>query len=624
MCGIVGVLYSDSTRPANEDRLRRAAALIATRGPDGVGVHAADGVGFAHTRLSLVDLDERSNQPFWDPSGRYCLVYNGELYDFREMRDALKERGVEFRTTSDTEVLLLALIHDGPEATLPRLRGMFAFAFYDTQERTLLLVRDRFGIKPLYLYHDGEKVLFGSAVRAMRPWIDLQPDHTQILRYLMTAAAPVRHTGYFADITIVPPGSAITVRPGAEPVMETFIDLPGMIDRDLNAELEGLSAEQMIDRVDQQMQQSVERMLFADAPVGALCSGGVDSSLLMAIAKKFHTNLAIFHADVVGPHSEYDAAKELADHLKLDLLTVETRDHDFTDLIPEVIWHYEFPFSGHPHSVPFHMVAHLVRRNNVKAVLTGEGSDECFLGYNHIAMEPFWRSYHKAVDRVDSLIGRIPGYGPNLSRGGGRTPQLVVDLMARFQYTLQQNHARSTYEQRMGRKPDRGIRTLDLLANHLITLLHRNDAMGMSASVEARFPFLDEDLVATAINMPVRHKLKFSPGVWEKEHPLVRDKWIIRKVADRYVPKVLSQRKKRGFDVSALRRMAVAKGFFDRGFIKSCLRLTRPGMDLLFESADQGVRMKLMMLEAWGRMFFRDEQPDTVRDHLKEQASFPS
>jgi asparagine synthase (glutamine-hydrolysing) len=395
MCGLFGILYSNKeTRPC-ESTLRRSAELINHRGPDGHGVFVGAGIGLAHTRLSLVDPTERSNQPLWDTNGRYCLVYNGEIYNFRELRQELSEREVQFETSSDTEVLLQLLILEGPNKTLPRLKGMFSFGFYDTLEKKLIVARDRFGIKPLLIYRDAEKFIFASEVKSIKPWVDLKPNSFQMIRHLMNYGVPVRNSGFFDDVEMVPPGSVITIDAGREPKTESFASLPDMLDANKAEFLNGLNPKQAVDHVDELLQRSVERMMFADAVVGALCSGGVDSSLLMAIAARTQNNLAIFHADVVGRESELDAASALAKHLKLDLLTTKIHDNDFLKLLPQVIYHYEFPFSGHPHSVPFLMVSNLVRDSGVKGVLTGEGADELFHGYNHLAYEPLWNFYDR-------------------------------------------------------------------------------------------------------------------------------------------------------------------------------------------------------------------------------------
>ena len=624
MCGIFGIVYTSGKDVPCEERLRRSADLISHRGPDGSGIYREAGIGLAHTRLSLVDLNKRSDQPLWDLGRRYCLVYNGEIYNFHELREELIDRGVRFRTTSDTEVLMQCLAIDGPLRTLPRLDGMFAFAFYDKHARKLLLARDRFGIKPLLIYQDEERFLFASEIKAMKPWLKLRPNGFRIISDLMGFGEPARNCSLFEGIEIVPPGSVIKLEIGSPPQIDKYIELPDMIDRAKSEQLKALTEEQAVDCVDEALQRSVERMLFADARVGALCSGGVDSSVITAMAARQQSNLAIFHANVVGPLSEYDAALQLAKHLKLDLLTVKNHDDDYIDLTPDVLYHYEHPFFRHQHSVPFLMVSRLVSENRVKAVLSGEGSDECFLGYQHLAQEPVWNFWKRQVGRLERLIQGIPRIGKVLWPTQGRTSLLVGDMLTQFERTLEQQHFRELYTERFGRAADGNVRTLDLLAYHLRTLLHRNDTMGMAAGIEARFPFLDERLVETAINLPYRYKIRFSPDVWERSHPFVRDKWIMRRVADRYLPKELSQRKKWGFRVTAFDRMGIRKEYFKRSFVTDYFKLSSAEFDYLFETANQTLKIKLMLLEAWGQIFIEDMGLPVVRESLRRHASFNS
>ena len=371
----------------DESLLKASADLIAHRGPDHQAVYADKAIGLAHTRLSLLDLSERSNQPFWDETGRYCLVYNGEIYNYRQLRQLLEQKDVKFRTTSDTEVLLQWLIHADTEEPLAQLEGMFAFALYDTQQESLLLARDRFGIKPLYIHNDCDSFIFASEIRAMKPWIKFEPDMLSISAYMSGFSGPTRGFSFYKGITIVPPGSVIELKRNSKMQIRQFFSISDNWDDSQREHFKTLSDEQVVNEVEQSLLNSVKMQLVADAPVGALCSGGVDSSIIMAMAAKSHNNLAVFHANVVGPHSEYDAAKAMAKHLRLDMKTVNVTDADFLEKMPEVTLHYGHPYYHHANSIPFMLVSRLVRQNNVKAVLSGEGSDECYHGYPNVIFD---------------------------------------------------------------------------------------------------------------------------------------------------------------------------------------------------------------------------------------------
>jgi asparagine synthase (glutamine-hydrolysing) len=622
MCGIFGVALRNTAELPDAKRMAASTAALAHRGPDGNGIHVEAGIGLAHTRLSLLDLSERGRQPFWDPEGRYCLVYNGEVYNFRELRQELEAQGVVFRSGTDTEVVLHSLIRWGAEDALGRLCGMFALALYDRAQRQLLLARDRFGIKPLCVYEDDRALVFASEIKAMRPWVELEGDPFPISAYLLGFGGPTRDRCFYRGVRIVPPGSIVRLELGGAARFSSFTTLPDLIDVEQEEELRALEPRQVVDRLDELLQDSVRRMLFADAPVGALCSGGVDSSLIMALAARQHSNLAIFHADVVGPVSEYEAARALAEHLKLDLRTVAVHDQDFLDGIPEVTHHYDHPFVYHPNSVPFLAVAKLVRESRVKAVLSGEGADECFLGYQPIAQEPVVRFMGRQAARLRRLAESIPGVGKLLGESIGEDLVPVTGMLSRFERELERTAFEKEYVERRRKRLDWNVRTLLWLGYHLRTTLHRNDCLGMAAGIEARFPILDERITKFAVNLPHPYKIRFSPGTWEKAHPFFRDKWVLRMVADRYIPKQLSRRKKMGFHVTAFERMKIGvDSIGSDGFVARFFELDRSRLEALVAGASQRLRVRLLLLEVWGRVCLGSEDVALASEDLRRHVS---
>lgn len=403
MCGIFGIILDEIDAIPDRLRLEETAHLLHHRGPDSYGIYTDRGIGLVHTRLSLVDLSHNSDQPFWDKQKRYCLVYNGEVYNFPQLKKELEASGIKFKTSSDTEVILEAILQWGLDATLPRLEGMFAFALYDTTAQTLTLARDRFGIKPLLIYEDKNIFMFASEIQAFQPWIELKSDLWSISSYLQGFDGPTRGASFFEKVKFVPPGTVIKLGINQPAEFSKFFSLKDFWHQEEADKLQSLKPHQLIDLVEEYLLNSVNSQMFADAPVGALCSGGVDSSLIMAMAAINHNNLAIFHANVVGVHSEYDAAAALAKHLKLDLQTVAVGDRDFVELMPTITEHYGYPFFRNPHSIPFLQVSYLVRNQGVKAVLSGEGSDECFLGYSWFAPSlTRWRK--KPIEGLKQLL----------------------------------------------------------------------------------------------------------------------------------------------------------------------------------------------------------------------------
>jgi len=637
MCGIFGILQHKSDRIPDQRCVETSAGLMHHRGPDHQEIYVDEGIGLAHTRLSLLDLHPRSNQPFWDRRGRYCLVYNGEIYNYRELRSELEEQGIEFKTTSDTEVLLECLIHHDVKATLPRLEGMFAFALYDSHEHLLAGARDRFGIKPLYVYDQQDSFVFASEIAAMRPWIRFEADLLSISSYLQDPAdqqGPAKGFSFFKHIKIVAPGTLITVQRGGHAHYSRFFSLGDFWNAGEVERLKQLKSSQVVDEVEEMLLKSVKMQLLADAPVGALCSGGVDSSIVVAMACRFHNNLAIFHADVVGRDSERDAAAALAKHLRLDLKTVEVVDQDSIETMPEVMERYGYPFTLHPNSVPFLMVSRLVRSNGVKAILTGEGSDECYIGYpwaifglrDFILRLPL-RTYHifprliKLLLRghYRDLISEIQTLGPKPDRLYKPASYVSVpSLQNRFERELEYDEIYGHIQHITGKPVDyKEMTCLDQMSYLLRTLLHRNDCLGMAASIESRFPFLDSRLVKLAINIPYQYKVRFSPTVLEPEHLFLRDKWVLRKVADRYLPAVLSQRKKRGFPTSAHSRMDIPTEFFDESFVADLFDLDRRAIRYLIDHADRGLKRRLLHLEVWAHVCLHDAPRNKILAKLR-------
>jgi asparagine synthase (glutamine-hydrolysing) len=645
MCGIFGVLYHNEESVPDECRLKQTARLLKHRGPDDTGICAAPGVGLIHTRLSLLDLSSRSNQPFWDKGGRFALVYNGEIYNFQELRARLQRQGITFRTTSDTEVLLESLIRYGPEATVRELEGMFAFALYDQQEHSLTLARDPFGIKPLFICDKDDVFIFASEVRAFRPWFRLEPDMLSISSYLLGFSGPTKGRTFYSDAKILSPGTVATVRSGQPTAYKRYASSLDFWDPALAEQLEHAKPHKLVDQAEALLLSSVNKQLIADVPVATLCSGGLDSSVVTAMAARSHPNIAVFHANVIGPKSEYEAAWELVRHLKLDLKVVNIQPQDSIDLIPDVIEHFGQPFTIMPGSVPFLMLSRLVRTNDIKAVLTGEGSDECFLGYRHCAPDLlFWLTHPRStakrvIKKITSLHAKprrrvsyhnfLMGFSPYCGLVSSRAPQysfnrpeLVMALSNQFEVALETEEIINRFSSKNGEKSyERYVQSFDLMNYNLRSLLHRGDALGMAASIEARFPFLDRDLVRFAVNLPQKYRVRFSPLALQRDHCWFIDKWILRKVADRYLPRNLSQKPKQPFNVGVYRARTVSPLFFNDSFVADLFDLSSREIGYLMENADADLKLKLIHLEAWGHVCLNELPKQSIADRLRAHAA---
>lgn len=442
------------------------------------------------------------------------------------------------------------------------------------------------------------------------------------MSYLLGFGGPTKGFTFYRNLRMVAPGDMVHCRPGAAVSTRTFFRLPQFWDEGQRDALAALSDTAIVDSVEQLLSESVKSHLLADVPVGAFCSGGVDSSIITAMAARSTSNLAVFHADMKGPWSEYEAAAAMARHLKLDLKCVQVTDEDIVRLMPEVMSHYEHPFTYHPNCAPLMLVAQLARESGIKGLLSGEGSDECFLGYPWLGRQRVVNAWFRALGRTQALLSRIPGLGRVLFPLASEAHLTVRSLLNRREIDDDRALARQEVQRADGQRvSDQDLWTLDYLGHHLRTLLHRNDSMGMAASIEARFPFLDHDLVRTAVNMPVRQKLRVSPTVFEKAHPFVRDKWVVRKIADRYMPRALSRRIKIGFWTTVFERMHVDAAYFDASFVRDLFQLTTRQMEAIVAAADQDLLMRLLHLDVWGRVCVEERAHETVRARL---ASFIS
>ncbi|MEM8931557.1 MAG: asparagine synthase (glutamine-hydrolyzing), partial [Acidobacteriota bacterium] len=406
----------------DREAIEALAELLDHRGPDHRGQCFEDELGVVHTRLSLLDLSSAAHQPFVDE--RYVLVYNGELYNFEALRHELEETGRRFATTSDTEVLFQLLASTPVDEVLPRLRGMFAFAFYDRVERRLTLARDRLGIKPLFYAEKDGCFAFASEWKALWTLVDPQLDETMALFSILGHADKARRRTLFRGLHQVEAGTLLVV--DREGIHERrYYDVRDDIDETTYRELDGLSKREVVERFGELFEQSVRSMLIADAPLGTFVSGGVDSGLIAATARSVR-EVALFTSDVQGRHSEVEDARQTAAHLDAPLHRHGFEPERFLDRWTWCTWHYEAPIVTHTNAVPFADVAALARDTGVKAVLTGEGSDEMFLGYPRLLLDRYAKPIRLPYRALDAVYRRLPGFSRFVTSGPGLLSELEV------------------------------------------------------------------------------------------------------------------------------------------------------------------------------------------------------
>lgn len=594
-------------------------ATLAHRGPDDAGVLTAGPLGLAATRLRLLDLGPTGDQPWSD--GRRALTFNGEVYNHRELARELVAEGVELRGHSDTEVVFHALDRWGVETTLRRLEGMFALAFADLDTSEVWLGRDRLGIKPLVWTDHAGTVAWASEAKALAPVRPLEPDPVQAVFAVAGRLERSARNTAFLGVHRLEPGHLLHVAPRHSPRSRRWWSLEEVVDEAYHRELAGLDDAARADRFDRLLHAAIDRMVVSDAPLGVFLSGGVDSSLVAAIAGRSNVPPALYTADVAGTRSEAGAARVVAEHLGRGLTLAAFATADVLDDWALATWHAEAPIVTHMNALPFRRLAARAAADGTKGALTGEGADELFFGYGEIAAARIATIAGAPLAAARRMAGRLPApIGPALARRAVSQADFLVDLAGDLARPRLVDAGSSAFAFLGTEQAARHGVVLAWLGDHLPTLLHRNDAMGMAASLEARFPFLDEEVVRFGVNLPVRAKLAPSRRVGDLRHPFVADKAVVRRVAARYLPTTVARREKAGFPSPGHGEVSTTASFWADGYVQEVLRLTPGALDALVDEVDPYLVAKLASVEVFGRLYARGEAVDTVTEHVRSAA----
>lgn len=616
MCGIAGI-YRPAADPDLNDELDSMVGRIEHRGPDGRGSFVDGPIGLAHVRLAILDLTDSAAQPMQSQDRRYVLSFNGEIYNYRELRRELQDRGIEFRSTGDTQVLIEYIAAFGIERTLPRLEGDWAIAVWDSRERLLTLGRDRYGVKPLYYRLDaGTEVRFGSEIKALTGRASA-PEPALMSAALLGLSTTWGRRTLFRDVNAVQPGEFITFGSDLQPRSSRYFSFSDLVRADLFRQLDRSSEAEVVEQMTGAFDRSLQTRMASDAPVGILISGGVDSSLIAATAAS--SGLSLFHADVVRD-SEHSAAMALADSLGSPARTTRVDDEDIIDNIAGVTHFNEIPLIYHLNSIPFYCVSRLAAEHGMKVLLTGEGSDEYFIGYPQYALAPMLDRINGTKARLqDSLHRLVPKAAALLwQRDSERHDTSLRSLIFGYEEEIVADASAAPLGHLSSQADRRSHQlSLTLAQEHLISLLHRNDRLGMAWGIESRFPFLGHEFTELAVNLPARYKLRWSRHLADRRHPFITDKWVVREMARRRVPEHLAARAKRGFPVSIYDRIRVSEQFFDEGFLAEQFALDRRAISELLERGSRLWITRLMLLEVWGQLFFRDRTVTDVQDQLK-------
>jgi asparagine synthase (glutamine-hydrolysing) len=584
MCGITGFL---TTNGSSTERLAATAALmadqIAHRGPDdsGVWTDAQTGVAFAFRRLSILDLSSAGHQPMISASGRYVIVFNGEIYNFEEIRRVLEPLGRHFRGHSDTEVMLSAFEEWGLETAVKKFTGMFAFALWDRQERTLSLARDRVGIKPMYYGWSGGTFLFASELKSLHAHPDFRPeiDREALALFMRHNYIPAPYSIY-KGIHKLLPGCIVNLRnlsrPGTaiEPV--AYWSAKQVAEDGARNPFQG-SDDEALRQLDDLLSDSVRLRMISDVPVGAFLSGGIDSSLIVALMQKRGSG-AVRTFSIGFSEAKYNEAvqaRKVAAHLGTDHVELYVTPREAQDVIPKLPFLYDEPFSD-ASQIPTYLVSALARRHVVVS-LSGDGGDELFGGYDRYLLgQSIWKKAKRFPKPMRRLAGSF--FRELSSTRNGNTRKTIDLLRSRFGIGLNSDGMRRLSELLLANSPEESFRHMvshwteperivmnahepptmlsnkshwprlsgfvesimfqDFISYLPEDILAKVDRASMGVSLEVRVPLLDHRVVEFSARLPLSMKIRDGQG-----------KWPLRQLLYRYVPQELVDRPKWGFNV---------------------------------------------------------------------------
>lgn len=559
MCGFLGFLASDGQAKEHAQLIESALSGMRHRGPDESQVWSNDDISFGFTRLSIIDI-EGSHQPMrWGPADnpeRYILAFNGEIYNYVELRERLTEEfNVTFTTTGDAEIILAGFHHWGT-AVIDELRGMFAFILWDTETRSLFIARDPFGIKPLYYYPTDAGTFFSSEKKSLLDIanalkLPLELDHRALEHYVAFQYVPEPESLH-KEIRRIESGNWAELTPGGSLTEHRYFTPTFPIDESAKD-----NEARLIDGIREALEDSVEKHMRADVTVGSFLSGGIDSTVIAALAKRHNSDLLTFTTGFAREgYSEIDVAAESAAAIGVEHIVCPVTAEEFIEALPLIMWYLDDPVAD-PALVPLYFVAREARKH-VKVVLSGEGADELFGGYTiykePLSLAPFEKLPQGLRRGLGSFSDRLPEglRGKSLLKRGSMTLEERYYGNARsFNFEQMQSLlpwakpewdyqdiTADYYAQSVGWDPICRMQHIDLLTWLRGDILVKADRMTMANSLELRVPFLDKVVWEAARKLP--SSMKISHGT---------SKWALREALKAIVPEHVLNRRKLGFPV---------------------------------------------------------------------------
>ena len=538
MCGIAGIVIQSNDKL---NIVKKMAKRIEHRGPDGEGFYSDDFIALAHKRLSIIDLSS-GNQPMYNETKDIIVVYNGEIYNYIELKDELKTLGHKFKTKSDTEVLVHGYETWGKD--LPKhLRGMFAFAIYNKKDKSLFLARDNFGIKPLYYTNMNNSFMFASEIKAFLdvPTFEKEFNESILETYLEFSFVPTTET-FFKNVYRLDAGCSLFYKNGKIKIDKYF---------KLDFKEEKKDYEKTVEEIGNVMEGSVKKHLLSDVEVGSFLSSGVDSSYIVALAKPKKTYTVGYD---IPKYNEINYAKDLADKLNIKNKSKKITKKEYMDNLSKIIYHLDEPTSD-PAAISLYFVAKLASKD-LKVVLSGEGADEFFGGYNYYREEVDYKFYNKIPYPIRYVIGKFASLFPEvrgfnfLVRRGQKLENSYIGVNRNFskkmankllnkKYKLQaQDVTKDVYEEFKDYSNIDKMQAIDIKFWLMKDILLKADRMTMASSIEGRVPFIDKEVFKLASSLPFEYKVT-------KENTKV----ALRDAAKKVIPTEAYKKKKLGFPV---------------------------------------------------------------------------
>lgn len=542
MCGIVGFNWEE------EKKIKFLASLLEHRGPEQEGFHVGDGVSIGHKRLRILDLSEKARQPIYNEDNTVCLSYNGEIYNFQDLRDKLEKASHKFVSKTDSEVLVHAYEEWGV-SLLNKTNGQFAFCIFDKKKNIFFIARDRLGIKPLYYYQSGKKFVFGSELKVfLESDIKKQINQVALDHYMLFGNTPSKQS-ILENVEKLLPGSYIIYDLASSEIKEYRQYWALSFSEDSS-----LSETEAIDQIRKELDRSIKMRLISDVPLGAFLSGGVDSSIIVAIMRKYVKNLKTFSIKFDYPDfNESRYAKIISEKFGTEHFEIAFDAQDVKKLIPKLVYYYDEPF-GDSSMIPTYLVSSVAKKH-VTVSLSGTGGDELFGGYNRYndfvvlqrinhMPEFVKRILDYSIDKVNPLLRKDKLSKLQMFLGKKEPLHFIYLKLFSYMFRSKREHIdkllQFDYMENYFKYSKLLTNAMNFDLNEYLPncLLVKEDRASMAVSLEARVPFLDHELVKLASRIPPNLKIK------NREK-----KYILKKAFADTLPHTILHRKKQGFGV---------------------------------------------------------------------------